>query len=100
MFFDKNAGAGDWRAQKHYCEEQAIALHRNIVFALAVADLLELPDDLPLMPAVTAALSVPISFSDAGSLAHLKAVACAAARRSPMKLRTDQATIRNPTACR
>ena len=100
MFFDENAGAGDWRAQKHYCEEQAIALHRNIAFALAVADLLELPDDLPLMPAVTAALSVPNSFSDAGSLAHLKAVACAAARRSPMKLRTDQATIRNPTACR
>ena len=23
MFFDENAGAGDWRAQKHYCEEQA-----------------------------------------------------------------------------
>ena len=35
MFFDENAGAGDWRAQKHYCEEQAIALHRNIAFALA-----------------------------------------------------------------
>jgi hypothetical protein len=34
-----------------------IALHRNIAFTLAVADLLQLPDDLPLMPAVTAAMS-------------------------------------------
>ena len=82
VFFNQNTPAGEWRAQKRCCDEQEVALHRNIAFALAVADLLELPDDLPLMPAVTAALSVPISFSDAGSLAHLKAVACAAARLS------------------
>jgi hypothetical protein len=64
-----------------FCEEQEIAPHRNIVFALAVADLLELPDDLPPMPAVATALSVPISFSVPGSIAHLKAMAHAAAHR-------------------
>ena len=54
VFFDQNTPAGEWRAQARCCEEQNIALHRNIAFALAVADLLQLPDDLPLMPAVTA----------------------------------------------
>ena len=57
VFFDQNTPAGEWRAQARCCEEQNIALHRNIAFALAVADLLQLPDDLPLMPAVTAAMS-------------------------------------------
>ena len=59
--------------------EQNIALHGNIAFALAVADLLQLPDDLLLMPAVTAAMSVPIHLGDSASLAHLRAVARAAA---------------------
>ena len=54
VFFDQNTPAGEWRVQARCCEEQNIALHRNIAFALAVADLLQLPDDLPLMPAVTA----------------------------------------------
>jgi hypothetical protein len=51
------------------CEEQDIALDRDIAFALAVADLLELPDDLPLLPAVTAAMSIPTCLRDPGSLA-------------------------------
>jgi hypothetical protein len=80
VFFDQNTPAGEWRAQARCCEEQNIALHRNIAFALAVADLLQLPDDLPLMPAVTAAMSIPISLGDSASLAHLRAVARAAAR--------------------
>ena len=80
-FFDQNAVAGEWRAQVRCCEEQDIALHRDIAFALAVADLLELPDDLPLMPAVTAAMCVPTRLRDPASLAHLKAVARSAGRK-------------------
>ena len=79
VFFDQNTPAGEWRAQARCCEEHNIALHRNIAFALAVADLLQLPDDLPLMPAVTAAMSIPIRLGDPASLAHLRAVARAAA---------------------
>src|SRR5262249_60377013 len=79
VFFHKNELAGEWRAQMRCCEEKDIVLHRNVAFALAVANVLELPDDLPLMPAVTAALSVTICLSHAGSLAHLKAVARSAA---------------------
>ena len=38
VFFDQNTPAGEWRAQARCCEEQDIALHRNIAFTLAVAD--------------------------------------------------------------
>ena len=79
VFFNENTPAGEWRAQARCCEEQNIALHRNIAFALAVADLLQLPDDLPFMPAVAAAMSIPICLRDPASLAHLRAVARAAA---------------------
>ena len=72
VFFDQNTLAGDWRAQVRYCRENGIALFRDIAFASAVADLLELPDDLPLMLAVTAAISVPTCLNDRASLAHLK----------------------------
>ena len=75
MVFDQNTLAGEWRAQVRCCEERDIAVHRDIAFALAVADLLELPDDVPLMPAVTAAMPVPTCLRDPASLAHLKAVA-------------------------
>ena len=80
VFFDQNTPAGEWRGQARCCEEQNIALHRNIAFALAVADLLQLPDDLPLMPAVRAAMSIPICLGDSASLAQLRALARAAAR--------------------
>src|SRR6476620_6125640 len=42
-------------------------------FRSAVADMLELPDDLPLMPTVIAAVSIPACLNDRASLAHLKA---------------------------
>jgi hypothetical protein len=93
VFFDQNALTGEWRAQMRCCEERDIALHRNITFALAVADILELPDDLPLMPAVTAVMSVPIFLSDPGSLAHLKAVARAAAVVGMNGLTRDEARL-------
>ena len=63
------------------CWENGIAIYRDIAFALAVADLLELPDDLPLMPAVTAAMSIPIRPGDPASLTHLES--SSAFRRSP-----------------
>lgn len=75
MVFDQNTLVGEWREQVRRCEEQDVALNRDIAFALAVADMLELPDDLALMPAVTAAMSVPTCLRNPASLAHLKAVA-------------------------
>jgi|SRR5215813_5455029 len=80
MFFDENARAGDWREQVLHSRDKGVSINREVAFALAVADLLQLPDDLPLMPAVTAAMSVPTRLSDRASLAHLRAVAHAAGR--------------------
>ena len=79
MPFDENALAGDWREEVLHCRDKG---NREIAFAVAVADLLQLPDDLPLMPAVTAAMSVPTRLSDRASLAHLRAVAHAAGREA------------------
>jgi hypothetical protein len=80
MFFDENARAGDLREQVLHCRDKGVSINREVAFALAVADLLQLPDHLPLMPAVTAAMSVPTLLSDRASLAHLRAVAHAAGR--------------------
>jgi hypothetical protein len=79
--FDQNMLAGEWREQVRRCEERDIALDRDIAFALAVADLLELPDNLPLMPAVTAAITIPMCLRDPASLARLKVVAREAGHR-------------------
>jgi hypothetical protein len=81
VVFGQNALAGEWRAQARRFREQGIALHRDVAFALAVANLLELPDDLPLMPAVRAAMHIPTRLSDPVSLARLKEVARSAGRR-------------------
>jgi hypothetical protein len=80
VVFDQNTLVGEWRAQVLFCEERDVALHRDVAFALAVANLLQLPDDLPLMPAIAAVMSVPTCLRDPASLAHLKAVALSAVR--------------------
>jgi hypothetical protein len=81
VVFNQDTLAGEWREQVRRCEEQNIALDCDIAFALAVADMLELPDDLPLMPAVTAAMPIPMSLRDPASLARLKAAAREAGHR-------------------
>ena len=55
MFFDENARAGAWRKQVLHCRDKGISISCEVAFAVAVADLVQLPDDLPLMPAVTGA---------------------------------------------
>ena len=82
MLFDENALAGDWREKVLHCQDNGVSINRDIAFAVTFADLLQLPDDLPLMPAVTAAMSVSTRLRDRASLAHLRAVAHAAAREA------------------
>jgi hypothetical protein len=82
MLFDENALAGNWREEVLHCRNKGVSINREIAFAVAVADLLQLPDELPLMPAVSAAMSVPTRLSDRASLAHLRAVAHAAAHEA------------------
>jgi hypothetical protein len=82
VLFDENTLAGDWREEVIHRRDRGISTDPETLFALAVADLLELPDDMPLMPAVTAAIPVPARLSDRVSLAHLRAVAHSAGRRA------------------
>jgi hypothetical protein len=96
MFFDENARAGDWREQVLHCQHKGISISCEVAFAVAVADLLQLPDDLPLMPAVTAAMSVPTRLSDRASVAHLRAVAHAASGAALAD--ADQRPSPKPTA--
>ena len=80
MFFDANTPAGEWREQVVHCRDQGVSISRQVTFALAVADLLQLPDDVPLMPAVAAAVSVPTRLTDPAAIARLRIVAHAAGR--------------------
>ena len=64
MLFDENALAGNWREEVLHCRNKGVSINREIAFAVAVADLLQLPDELPLMPAVTAAVSIPTRLSE------------------------------------
>ena len=77
------------------CRDQGLSIDRATAFAVAVADLLQLPDDMPLMPAVTAAMSIPTRLSDRASLAHLRAVAHAAGAKVAARPSKD-----NICACR
>jgi hypothetical protein len=94
--FDQNMLAGEWREQVRRCEERDIALDRDIAFALAVADLLELPDNLPLMPAVTAAITIPMCLRDPASLALLQASRRIFRSSSVPSLRADMPGKRSP----
>jgi hypothetical protein len=67
VFFDENALAGDWREQVLHCRDNSVSINRDIAFAVAIADLLQLPDDLPVLPAVKAVISVPTRLSDRAS---------------------------------
>jgi hypothetical protein len=80
VLFDDNTLAGDWRERVFDCRDQGLSIDRATAFAVVVADLLQLPDDMPLMPAVKAAMSIPTRLSERASLAHLRAVAHAAGR--------------------
>ena len=80
MFYDENARTGDWREKVLHCRDRGVSISRQVTFALAIADLPQLPDDVPLVPAVAAAVSIPAQLSDPASIANLRAVAHAADR--------------------
>ena len=45
MLFNDNTLAGDWRERVFDCADQGLSIDRATAFAVAVADLLQLPDD-------------------------------------------------------
>jgi hypothetical protein len=72
--------AADWRAHVSYCRDAGIEVDREISFAVSIADLFEIPDDMPLIPAVCAAMETPTRLDDPESMARTRQVALAAGR--------------------
>jgi hypothetical protein len=75
MCFDENARVGDWREHVLHCRDRGVSISRRVTSTLAMADLLQLPDDVPIIPAGPAAVSIRPA-----SIANLRAVAHAAGR--------------------
>jgi hypothetical protein len=81
-FDDVETLAGELRAKVSFARDNARPVDDFVAFVLAVADLLEVPDELPVFPAVGAALDVPTRLDDPASLAQTKVIAHAAGRRA------------------
>jgi hypothetical protein len=75
---DDKTLAGDVRAGVSFDRDNGVPVDSDISFVLAIADLLEIPDDMPLMPAVSAAMSTPTRLDDPDSVAYTRNVAIAA----------------------
>ena len=73
---DETILTGVVRAEVSFARDNAV--NRPVAFALAVADLPELPDDTLLLPAVSAALGVPTRLDDPDSREFAREVALAA----------------------
>jgi hypothetical protein len=78
--FTETTPAAEWRAYVSNCHDNGIEVDSQISLAVAVADILDLPDDMPLLPAVCAAMTTPTQLNDAGSVAYTKKIAHAAGR--------------------
>lgn len=72
--------AGEVRAVVSLARDNGETVDRDVSFCLAVADLLEVPDDMPLLPAVLAAMETPTQLDDAESVAFTRKIAHAAGR--------------------
>jgi hypothetical protein len=78
--YDDMILAGEFRAKISVARDNGVPVDKDISFWLAIADLLEIPDDLPLWPAVSAAAVVPTRLDIPASVAYTKSVAHAAGR--------------------
>jgi hypothetical protein len=66
------------RAEVSFARDKGSAVPTELGTALAIADLLELPDDTMFIPATEAAMGTPTRLDDPASLARTRAVALAA----------------------
>jgi hypothetical protein len=80
VFIDETTLTGIVRAEVSYARDNGNPVAKEVAHALAIADLLEIPDDLPMIPCVCAAESTPTRLDDPESLAYTRVVAIAAGR--------------------
>jgi hypothetical protein len=75
---DEATLTGEVRAEVSFARDNGQHVDRTVGIALAVADLLELPDDTMFVPATEAAMETPTQLNDPASLAYTRAIALAA----------------------
>jgi hypothetical protein len=75
---DEDTVTGAVRAEVSFSRDNGQDVPRPVSIALAIADLLELPDDTMFIPATTAAMGTPSQMNDPASLARTRDVAIAA----------------------
>ena len=72
--------AAAWRAYVSMCRDNGIKPDPLVALHVSIADFLEIPDDMPLLPAVEAAIYTQTDLADPASVAYTKQVAHAAGR--------------------
>jgi hypothetical protein len=80
---DDTTLTGVVRAEVSFARDHGVPVDREMAFSLAIADLLELPDDTLFVPAVCAAMNTPTQLLDPASIAFTRQVAIAAGRADP-----------------
>ena len=76
---------GDVRAEVSLMRDNGQPVERLLTLPLAIADLLELPDDTMFVPAVSAAMATPTQLLDPASLARTRKIALAAGYGQPSR---------------
>jgi hypothetical protein len=77
-FINETTLTGIVRAEVSFARDNGEHVQQELAFALAVADLLQLPDDTLFLPAVCAAMEMPTRLDDTTSVAFTREVALAA----------------------
>lgn len=81
---DETTLTGVVRAEVSFARDNGLHVPRSLTVPLAVADLLELPDDTIFIPAVEAAMKAPTQLNDPASIARTREIAMAAGYGRPM----------------
>ena len=83
MTIDETTLTGVVRAEVSFVRDNGLAVPTELGLALAIADLLELPDDTMFIPATTTAMGTPTRLDDPASLARTRDIATAAGYGHP-----------------
>ena len=72
MKIDETTDAATWRAYVSTCRDNGIKPDPLVALHVSIADFLEIPDDMPLLPAVEAAIYTQPDLADPASVACTK----------------------------
>jgi hypothetical protein len=78
LCIDENTLTGIVRAEVSFARDNGKPVTRDVATALALADLLELPDDTRFVAAIEAAMKTPTQLNDSASVKFTREIAVAA----------------------